>query len=139
VPVSMPKRKSGDFRVRSITLSATESPHNMIAPSADAKQRKADGIRTYETDVTVNNVGSLRVLNKVIFPVSYNEGFYKDVQNEENKGDGTKTLNPPRLSWASVPNNTLPSHLSLLPAHLSYSFFSRSVQASHGCSTSLTC
>uniref|UniRef100_A0A7S3ZIU7 N-acetyltransferase domain-containing protein n=1 Tax=Lotharella globosa TaxID=91324 RepID=A0A7S3ZIU7_9EUKA len=57
----------------------------MEAPPEDVKERKRLGIRTYETDVTPNNVGQLRCLNTVIFPVRYNDGFYKDVVNENNR------------------------------------------------------
>lgn len=56
----------------------------MKAPSEDVTERKRQGIRTYDTAVTVNNVGQLRVLNKVVFPVRYAEGFYEDVLRPEN-------------------------------------------------------
>ena len=30
-------------------------------------------------DITVHNIKQLKVLNQVVFPVTYNEKFYKDV------------------------------------------------------------
>mmetsp|Transcript_2529 Transcript_2529/g.3655 ORF Transcript_2529/g.3655 Transcript_2529/m.3655 type:complete len:171 (+) Transcript_2529:54-566(+) len=58
----------------------------MEAPSEDAKERKAAGIKTYYTEVTPNNVGQLKCLNKHILPVQYNENFYKnDVIKEDNR------------------------------------------------------
>mmetsp|Transcript_5855 Transcript_5855/g.8044 ORF Transcript_5855/g.8044 Transcript_5855/m.8044 type:complete len:221 (-) Transcript_5855:222-884(-) len=57
----------------------------MEAPSEDLNERKKAGIRTYTTDVTVNNVGQLRCLNQNILPVTYTDSFYKDVVKEEVK------------------------------------------------------
>mmetsp|Transcript_9477 Transcript_9477/g.15221 ORF Transcript_9477/g.15221 Transcript_9477/m.15221 type:complete len:156 (-) Transcript_9477:636-1103(-) len=63
----------------------------MEAPSEDLNERKKAGIRTYTTDVTVNNVGQLRCLNQNILPVTYTDSFYKDVVKEELK-DITKMV-----------------------------------------------
>ncbi|CAO1632830.1 unnamed protein product [Sympodiomycopsis kandeliae] len=36
-------------------------------------------------DLTPNNIGTLRMLNSVLFPVKYSDGFYKDALLEERK------------------------------------------------------
>ncbi|CAO3643814.1 unnamed protein product [Cunninghamella blakesleeana] len=44
-----------------------------MSPSTTVYQRIALG------DITVNNLGQLRTLNKVLFPIEYQESFYKEV------------------------------------------------------------
>ncbi|XP_039260202.1 N-alpha-acetyltransferase 50-like [Styela clava] len=46
---------------------------NLLVPTA------MDGVRIELGDITQHNIKQLKLLNQVIFPVSYNDKFYKDV------------------------------------------------------------
>lgn len=46
---------------------------NLLVPNT------MDGVRIELGDITQHNIKQLKLLNQVIFPVSYNDKFYKDV------------------------------------------------------------
>ena len=48
----------------------------------DSKHKK---LKTRFANITVNNIGQVKKLNRVIFPVRYGNTFYKQILQKENK------------------------------------------------------
>ncbi|KAM3593601.1 uncharacterized protein V6R79_016825 [Siganus canaliculatus] len=79
------RRRSADFihSLLSFTAGPLQQPPFWIRPMTTAKIFQAlsigDRSRIELGDVTPHNIKQLKRLNQVIFPVSYNDKFYKDV------------------------------------------------------------
>lgn len=58
-----------------------DNPKQCLVPKVT--ERKPGALPFYFTEVTKDNVGQVRILNEVLFPVEYSEKFYKDLYQEE--------------------------------------------------------
>jgi hypothetical protein len=63
--------------LQSKILVATDAPPATSAANATRHDRLA------LVDITVNNVGQLRYLNRVLFPVQYPDSFYEAAPNND--------------------------------------------------------
>lgn len=68
-----------DNRPPAVSATAHAPPPSTYAPRQAAPIRSGMPRRIDIADVTPNNVGQLRKLNSVLFPVRFSERWYKDV------------------------------------------------------------
>ncbi|CAG8542502.1 16825_t:CDS:2 [Acaulospora colombiana] len=64
------------------TIPEDSNPKNTVSTETTGSSRGKKRITTHRIslgDVTPNNLGQLKRLNSVLFPVNYSERFYKDV------------------------------------------------------------